>query len=296
MPQILDDYLQLVFYVYESQGAAESASPKPDTGGTGFFIVVPFSEGTDDGSFYAVTAAHVVKDHASSVLRLNSRDGHTKTLAIARNEWVLHPGGDDLAVAPIRLDDSQFQIFASPPAAFLTDDVKDHWAMGPGDEVFIVGRFVNHEGVQRNTPTVRFGNIAMMPQEPIHNGEMQTERPAYLIETRSQCGYSGSPVFVYVSAGTPRLLPGREKQAMLTGGPWLLGVLWGYTKNETQLRGYPQVFQTGLAAVVPISSLSELLGADRLVQLHQRAETEWKSKMQAAPVQPANEKNPGLRY
>ena len=42
--------------------------------------------------------------------------------------------------------------------------------MGVGDEVFMLGRFISHSGIQKNQPLARFGNIALMPDERILDG------------------------------------------------------------------------------------------------------------------------------
>jgi hypothetical protein len=255
MPQILPDYLETVFYVYDNEDAANNARPRWGTGGTGFFVAMPFEGVQNEGGLYAVTAAHVVQKKQSVCLRFSNRDGSLVLLPIKRNDWHLHPDGEDIAVAPI--DDSALQVGAIPPQQFLTDEIIQRYAIGLGDETFVVGRFINHEGKQRNTPTVRFGNIAMMPSEPIPNPSTRRPRPAYLVETRSQSGYSGSPVFVYINAGTPRVM-GNATGSLLSGqGPWLLGVLWGYTEATAAKYNHLQVFQTGLAAVVPVPRLAE---------------------------------------
>jgi hypothetical protein len=59
--------------------------------------------------------------------------------------------------------------------------------IGIGDEAFVVGRFINHEGKQRNTPTARTGIISQMPIEPIHIRGIDQE--CFLIEARSFGGF-----------------------------------------------------------------------------------------------------------
>jgi hypothetical protein len=60
--------------------------------------------------------------------------------------------------------------------------------------VFICGAFVGRVGYKKNIPVVRIANIAAMPEEPIDFASPR--QPAYLIETRSLGGTSGSPVFL----------------------------------------------------------------------------------------------------
>jgi hypothetical protein len=48
----------------------------------------------------------------------------------------------------------------------LTPSAIDQSKVGIGDETFTVGRFISHE-VSKKSPSVRFGNISMMPYEPV---------------------------------------------------------------------------------------------------------------------------------
>src|SRR5260370_1057024 len=66
-----------------------------------------------------------------------------------------------------------------------------------GGSGFLVGRFVNHEGRQKNSPSVRFGNLAMMPGEPVYHKHSESQgEESFLVDIRTISGYSGSPVFV----------------------------------------------------------------------------------------------------
>src|SRR5262249_41522483 len=101
----------------------------------------------------------------------------------------------DLAILPLpRLDDSY------RPGSILLNRAefeaikKDIWNPGLGDEVATIGLYTSQYGQAKNVPVVRIGHIAMLPDEPVasHRGYVK----AYLIETRSIAGLSGSPVFV----------------------------------------------------------------------------------------------------
>ena len=142
----------------------------------------------------------------------------------------------------------------------------------------MVGRFINHEGRQRNMPAVRFGNIAMMPFEKIRHKEREEE--SFLVEVRSIGGYSGSPVFVFVPPFSIRYKPVQPGEPQPTNsalyGPWLLGVNWAYLndrirvhdKNGEDLRekyeGWNTPSNTGMAAVTPVWVLAELLNSKDL--------------------------------
>ena len=105
--------------------------------------------------------------------------------------------------------------------------------LGPGDEVFLVGRFINSEGKQRNIPTLRFGNISQMPIEPIEQTRVSGKRlqESFLVEARAISGYSGSPVFTMLMK-----LYSRQGGSGPTDPPAdvirLLGVVWGYIKSR----------------------------------------------------------------
>ena len=85
--------------------------------------------------------------------------------------------------------------FANVPL-YGPDDMTYTGGAGLGDEVWAVGLFRSHFGRERNIPIVRMGNIVAMRGEPVFTefGDID----AYLVETRSIGGLSGSPVFVSV--------------------------------------------------------------------------------------------------
>jgi hypothetical protein len=103
--------------------------------------------------------------------------------------------------------------------------------VGPGDEVYFMGRFIAHDGKQRNTPIVRFGSIAMMPREPVHQTQRAFDQESFLIEARSLSGFSGSPVMLYIPPFSHRFRAGKyawdEKGLAPTTTMLLLGLDWG---------------------------------------------------------------------
>jgi hypothetical protein len=161
--------------------------------------------------------------------------------------------------------------------------------MGPGDEVFMVGRFGTHEGRQRNTPVVRFGNISMMPWEPVMHPRGYTVE-SYLVETRSLSGFSGSPVFVYHTPHTPypNNYPNREQ------GTWLLGVDWGHLPIHEKVRwkddrslvdeNWIVDSNSGQMAVAPVWKLQELLDQDDLVVGRKEADDELRKRKEDSPA------------
>lgn len=239
VPRIQDKYLQTALFLYRSKKDAEESSK---FGGSGF--LVGYRDSIDEPKhIYAVTNAHVVNDDYT-IVRLNTEHG-TTTLETKKQDWILHPDGDDVAVTRLPVQPShEYQYFYSD---VLLDEIgaKEH-GIGPGDDVFMIGRLVAHSGTKRNLPVARFGNIAMLPLENLSNG-LGKSRPHYLVEMRSVSGFSGSPVVVHYTPVGPT-------EGFRSPFPSkLLGVDCGHLPvHEEQL-------SAGIAAVVPAWRITELL-------------------------------------
>jgi len=177
-----------------------------------------------------------------------------------------------------------------------TREIVAEYGIGPGDETVTVGRFINADGVQRNTPTVRFGNIAQMPGEPILQdrriiGSTQNfKQVSYLIEAKSISGFSGSSVFVHMSPFSQR--PEGKPHSWNT---FLLGVSWGYIMDWEYLRddrGRPLEAKTkvrvntGMMGVVPAWILQDLLMKPDLVRQRTASEDRYIFLQQRAGTKP----------
>lgn len=205
MPRIRDDILDSVFYLYPTADAAERGE---SSGGTGFLVAIPSTTQPEFFShLYAVTNSHVIREGKSPFIRLNTVEGSSGIWNLKGMDWVHHPDADDIAVCPIPFISPEFRAKFFPRSMFLTSEVIEKFSIGPGDDVFLIGRHVNHEGKQRNLPSVRFGNISMMPLEPIRNSRGLLQE-SFLVEARSIGGYSGSPVFVHIPPFAHREGPG----------------------------------------------------------------------------------------
>jgi hypothetical protein len=215
MPRINDQILECACYVYDSENDA-SAGRK--AGGAGFLAAVRFKKVHHCVQIYAVTNEHVIRDVQRPAIRINVPGSGAEVLVPRKRDWTTHPDGDDLAIAAIKIEPFTLPVRYILPEGFLTEEIIKTFDLGPGDETFMIGRFIGHEGKQRNTPTVRFGNISMMPIEPMRrpNGK---EQKAFLVECRSIPGFSGSPVFIWVPPMSPRPPSGQSYSSAL--GPWL---------------------------------------------------------------------------
>jgi hypothetical protein len=263
VPRFDDEFLDCSLYLYSCE---EDAIKGDRSGGSGFLLSVDgieanAEEGTEptgDEFYYAVSNRHVVD--GSPVVRLNREDGKHDVLPFTFSDWT-SARDDDIAVAPISVNPANKYLFISV-GLFLTNDKTKKYDVGIGDEVFMVGRLVNHDGRQRNLPSLRCGHISMMPFEPVyHKTNPSQTQESFLVEIHSISGYSGSPVFVRPFRTEKLRAYGsvHEKTARVVSGPWFLGVDWGYINNHDQSQN-----NTGVSAVVPAWKLIDLLNTEKL--------------------------------
>lgn len=279
MPRIPGQWLDAVVYLYPS---VEAANRGEQAGATGFIVSVPPGDGDphdiirkDLGHHYIVTNAHAVENRQSVVARINTRAGDYDVLTIPHEEWQCHPQGDDVAAAVLDVEWKIHRYASVDQSMMLTPELQAHWDFGPGDEVFFIGRYIDHEGKAHNVPTVRSGIISAFPAEPINQHERKHDQETILVEARSLSGYSGSPVFVTPSAHIERAdrHDGAPVVKAVTGGPcYLLGIDWGHhpwtekvrdpmtrkpVQDGTYVRG-----NSGMMMIVPTSKLVSLLDID----------------------------------
>jgi len=269
MPRIPDVVLDCVVYLYEDEGTARKArSP----GGSGLLVAYDSPGKTSASHGYVVTCQHIV-DQGFLTVRLNCDDGQTADFHTSQpTEW-FHSPQNDLAVLPLAFNDKHNIGYISPETFVSKLRIND-LGIGIGDDVFLVGRLIDHAGNQRNTPSVRFGNIAMMPNEPIQNSHLGKPVEAFLCEVKSIGGFSGSPVFVHIlpfsmrwrTSSTGETELARSLQPRMEG-PYLLGIDWGHMigakepvrdKNDDKLDMYVQR-NSGITCVAPAWHLLELL-------------------------------------
>lgn len=284
--------VQCSIYLYSSRDAANEGSA---SGGSGFLVHVPSKANPGYVHLYAVTNRHVVRNNGV-VLRLNQKDGGFSTISTKQDEWFEHPDGDDVAVLPIDLGET-FKCWSVGSDVFITQKIIDTYRIGLGDEAFLVGRLISHDGKQKNAPVVRFGNVSPMadPTEPIQCEGREQE--GFLVECRSLSGFSGSPVFVmtsqtYYGEDAERIArhrvggagPGDQAEAQATqsrfvsftltkAGPWLLGVDWGHIQlsesvydNGEKTKNLRVDANTGIACVLPAWRIMDLLNRADLVK------------------------------
>jgi hypothetical protein len=201
MPKIPPALERSAFFLFSRNPKTGDINSEPD--GTGFVVGRRWRTAASRFHYYAVSNWHVAVKRGASILRVNTASGKSRFIDTEPHEWYFITPGDDLAIRDITEDvitDGlcpdvvtyiEEDVFATPGFIF------DH-EIGMGDDVFMVGLFVDHAGDEHNVPIGRFGNIARLSdgsslvEQP--NGQ---KRPSHLVDTRSRGGFSGSPVFVY---------------------------------------------------------------------------------------------------
>lgn len=203
MPRVPEQILECAFFMYEGPEAARTGDA---AGGTGFFVGMKSKKVKGLGFTYAITNRHVVTK-GFSTLRLNLREGGTEIVETDPADWHFRHKGDDLAVLPIGVP-PKVKYRCIGEEMFITEKIVTKDKIGPGDDVFMVGRFVNHDGGSAaNSPALRFGHISVDPK--ILDDDQDGTSLSYVLDIHSRSGFSGSPVFVYRTAGSD-LLPAVE--------------------------------------------------------------------------------------
>ena len=125
------------------------------------------------------------------------------------------------------------------------------------------------------------------------------EQEAFLIETYTICGYSGSPVFFFIPPLSQRpptdnaAAVWKQQGVMPLGmrGPWLIGVEWAHLLNHIDVldkhgakTGMHVAATTGMACVAPSWKLQELLDESSLADERRSIEDSWLESQPKRPI------------
>jgi hypothetical protein len=279
--------LETVIYLYHSM---DEANEGVSSGGAGFLVLVESEQHKPRNHLYAVTNKHVV-DEGATVVRVNTVDGKTEAIPLARNQWIDHDDSD-LSMAQIEgLHFSVHQIKGIHNTLFLTKPITELMKLSAGDDVFMVGRFVSHDGKQRNQPFVQSGIISLMPTdvetEWDEDGNVTKTEELFLVEMRSLSGCSGSPVLFEppLMSDTHERLTLENRELLLR--KWLVGVDCGHFKTHEKvmevkrLRGGKKVYDktsyeaesnAGQMMVVPAWKIQDLLDSPRFIMARKQVD------------------------
>lgn len=303
MPRVDDAWIDCVCYLFRDEDDARNGS---GFGGTAFLVQITSEMNPEFGYVYAVTNWHVACRKGFSVLRVNALSGDSDIFPFGPEDWHFLPEYD-IAVAPIKVNPEMHRASTIPIEAFLA---KEHMAqvnLGLGEDVFMVGRFIDHDGGATNGPAVRFGNLSILPSPIMQPNDRMAD--SFCIDLRSRTGYSGSPVFVYRTPvydlskmgsefGGPLLFAGTRLQ-MLLGIHWgqfpeqweINGTLTAQQDQEASLivSGNYVVGQSGMTCVLPAWCIKEVLDMPRLVEIRQKGDAKLRAMLGSPSTQPVAE-------
>lgn len=269
--------------------------------GTGFLVEVP--ETRLPGNLvvvYLVTNRHVAKAITTDATGRPIEHQVTKMEAILNLKTPIHGNkatsiplppesplhwhfaGDksiDLAVIAFPMKD-EYDATRIGTSLFLTRDVWTTYRIGPGDKVLTCGYFVHYAGAHQFQPIIREGSLAMVPDDvmPVPIGGSAN---IYLADLHIIPGNSGSPLFL-----APSFTLGGYVTDSKGGVPYgLIGVVSGYMWEDNQLTLHAATdyeatvhANSGIAMVVPIDQLKQLLFSPELQSERDAALEDYKRK------------------
>lgn len=278
MPRIPNAIIDCTFFLYRSK---EDALASKDAGGTGFSIFMKSETWSEITYFYAVTNWHVAVRDGCSVIRLNTIDGTTDIIEKGPEDWVFDENGYDLAISPLIFEFSKHNAKPIPIELIYRKNCNapETYTVGLGDDVFMLGRFIDIDNTPTNTPAARFGNISVMPTPIEQAGPKVSLKDSYCLDMHSRTGYSGSPVFVYRTPGTNIAhtldsgAPDLEKSML-----FLLGVHSAQFQEELKMAGTKDEYVTGgsgMTIAIPSHNILKLLNTDELKKRREEDDTKW---------------------
>jgi hypothetical protein len=173
-----------------------------------------------------------------------------------------------------------------PTALIHKKDVlldQNKFNVGLGDDVFMLGRFVEKDYGPMNAPTARFGCISTMPSPVEQCGPRKGLKDSYCLDMHSKGGYSGSPVFVYRTPGTNLEHTFRTGATDLSRSMLLLlGVHFGQFSEEMKVIGnhdYPIYGASGMTCAIPSWKILDLLDKEELKEERTRSDAIWTDRI-----------------
>ena len=309
MPK-LGQYTQLlrtVFFLYPTRKDAEQGS---SSGGTGFLVAVPTKRWpTQVHHVHAITNYHVAvfndKSSPSPVIKVAHSDGQPEYVELDPFDWVFRPNSFDIAISPpLDFSPSAGLAFLEFNSYLLTEAEEKRDEIGAADDVMMIGRFVDYQGVETNAPAVRFGHISILDAHI-------KQRTGYVgrsivLDMHSRSGFSGSPVFIYRTLGS-HFLEEKPNSILIGGGHYfkLLGIHWGQFPELWELKNKYGVKSSaqreaalvedgqyveglsGMTLVIPSANIRDILYLPELEAMRDKREDEilrvYGSQLATAP-------------
>jgi hypothetical protein len=291
MPRIVPDFERCVFFLFGKHPQQTNNPIGP--GGTGFFVSQHSQDAPLTWHIYGVSNQHAIKEFSS--IRVNIAGDKVEYWDLEPTDWEWSKT-DDLAVIDVtdRFNFSEetgyygTELRWIDESNFVFDWFINGYNVGIGDQTVMLGLFADHIGGKVNIPVGRFGNVAATPNAniPISLGPTDTlARPAWLNDTHSRDGFSGSPVWVWRSKyddlsafrelsqsfwpEAPRqsflgLLGCHRGQFLEQVRVWATEDKGGLEKRAVLRSGDDVEIASSMTVVVPAWEISKLLDSERL--------------------------------
>jgi hypothetical protein len=282
--------IKSVCFLYDTKKDALAGT---NAGGTGFLVATP-SQQHGEPHVHAITNWHVAVYNEdgppSPVLRINKHSGILEIFDFGPDQWIFKPGYYDVAVSPPLTVNTQVHdaVWLRVDPFFLTRDEEQKADIGIADDVFMIGRFVDYDGLETNTPAARFGHISIMNAQ-IKQLSGYSGR-SIIIDMHSRSGFSGSPVFVYRTSGSHFF----DDSVVVGGGHFirLLGIHWGQFPEEWELKNKKKKDKnarrhktlitngqyveglSGMTCVIPAADIVEVINLPELHAMREQREKE----------------------
>jgi hypothetical protein len=241
--------------------------------GAGFFVGLKNPAKRDSFGLYLVTAKHVLCPPGSKqmldkiYIRLNKKSGGSEMdaipLSVKGNKRTVFFHSDptvNLAVLPVLPDQKKIDFKFIPDESILTKEESTNRALYEGAEVFYPSLFFPYTGVGELYPCVRFGRVALLADKKIEWQGYSAE--IFLVETGSNGGNNGTPVFFYsasnrASEGQPAIKLAGIMEGTFGDAPQEIKIV------EKRKVAIP-FSNVGMAAVIPAYKLYEVLFSEEL--------------------------------
>jgi hypothetical protein len=266
--------------------------------GTGFLLSVFHEEIQFD---YVVTCHHIIQIFSENKtwIRVNLINGESEVIPISKNLWI-NDIKNDISILPYHFGRAKYNVTSiiEKNINTLLNRIKteEEREIRIGDRTFLVGLFTSHYGNIHNIPILRIGYIAALPDE---NELVYTDTgfvKAYLVETRSIGGLSGSPVFFYdywCGYNMPWPIP----EGLL--GSCFLGVMRGRfnIREGTDVvvgDSESDALNSGIGIVTPVEYIINLLNSPQLMEERENIVNKLKKESMYRPtsINPSNQENP----
>ena len=257
------------------------------------FVVAVQAESNGYWMTYLVTARHCFEASDKSrplLVRVSTKSGGFVEVEVPADDWEQHPQ-TDVCIAPILFKNDQWVSFI-PADLLLEHSEAESSSLREGHELTYISLFIQHHGKRKVLPLTRKAIIALMPHEKVllKTGSMtHGEVDAYLVETHSWGGHSGSPVFT--------TFPGCINQINMKASPVrLLGVMTSHFEVPRQVEFFGDIIDgsscgqvsehSGISAVIPSQAILDLLMNDFVKSKREAAAAELQACLQKEGTPP----------